>query len=79
MNDDPILRRMATLPLATPDKARAARIRQRCHSALQHAAGHRDPARDGARHPWTAPAMTVLALVYLAQVVRLTLLVYVAR
>ena len=76
MIEDPILRRLAALPLSTPDETRAARIRQLCHTALGRAT--RQPAAAGAlaRHRWTAPAMTVLALVYLSQVVRLALLVY---
>ena len=76
MIDDPILRRLAALPLAIPDEARAARIRQRCHTALRHATRPPAAARVLAHTPWTAPAITVLALVYFSQVVRLALLMY---
>lgn len=31
---DPLLRLLASLPQATPDRERAARVRARCHAAL---------------------------------------------
>jgi hypothetical protein len=70
---DPMLQRLARLPSAAPDPARADRVRSRCHAALA-----RRRAKDGAEAPPAAVAgrAVELALVagfcltYLAVVIR---------
>lgn len=45
---DPLLRMLAGLAQAEPDRARAARIRARCHTALARSRRYRSPRPDGA-------------------------------
>ena len=72
---DPLLRMLADLPQAEPDRARAARVRTRCHAAL---ARHRPPRAHGPNGALRPSEALVAALggVYLAETIRQVLRLY---
>jgi hypothetical protein len=70
---DPLLRLLAHLPQAEPDRARAARVRMRCHAALVRGQQSRAPRLRGRR--FRATLLAGLGGVYLIETVRQALLV----
>jgi hypothetical protein len=80
---DPLIRRLAELPMAVPDPGRAARLRQRCRATLAHSAQGAAPAPVTApRHViarlWP-PVVAGLGAAYLAAVILVALAVYGGR
>lgn len=69
---DPLLRMLANLPQAEPDRARAARVRMRCHAAL--ARGQRRRARRSRGPRRTDALLSALGAAYLIETVRQALL-----
>jgi len=80
---DPLIRRLAELPMAVPDPARAERLRHRCRATLTSSA------RRAPSVPLTAPGRVIamlwppvvagLGVVYLAAVILVALAVYGVR
>jgi hypothetical protein len=80
---DPLIRRLAELPMAVPDPARAERLRHRCRATLTRSA------RRAPSVPLTAPRRVIamlwppvvagLGVVYLAAVILVALAVYGVR
>ncbi len=69
--NDPLLRMLSDLPQAEPDRARAARVRARCHTALARSQP-RAQRRGGPR--LTEAMLAGLGVVYLIESVRQALL-----
>jgi hypothetical protein len=65
---DPLLRMLEGLPQAAPDRARAARVRARCHAALARGRRPRRPRR------FTESLLAGLGAVYLIDTIREVLL-----
>jgi len=72
---DPLLRMLADLPQAEPDRARAARFRTRCHGALARQRPVRS-SQPGGRVRFWEPLVAGLAAVYLTETVRQVLHLY---
>jgi hypothetical protein len=80
---DPLIRRLAELPVAVPDPVRAERLRHRCRATLTQSA------RRATSVPLTAPRRVIamlwppvvagLGVVYLAAVILVALAVYGVR
>jgi hypothetical protein len=80
---DPLMRRLAELPLAVPDAARADRLRHRCRATLTQSARRAPPlpltvARRVIAMLWP-PVVAGLGVVYLATVILVALAVYSVR
>ncbi|MGE0816932.1 MAG: hypothetical protein AB7O28_02765 [Vicinamibacterales bacterium] len=77
---DPLMQALSALPCARVDPARSARIRQRCHDALARQTAHAGVRRRA--WPFAAlgrawrPAMALLGVAYLAEVIRVALAAY---
>jgi hypothetical protein len=80
---DPLIRRLAELPMAVPDRARAERLRHRCRATLTQSA-RRAPSvaltapRRVIAMLWP-PVVAGLGVVYLAAVILVALAVYGVR
>jgi hypothetical protein len=72
---DPLLRILADLPQPEPDRARAARVRARCHAALARSGQLRAPRPSGSPRLWET-LLAVLGGAYLIETVRQALLVF---
>ena len=76
---DPLIRRLAELPAAEPDVARAEHIRTRCHARLARQKRRNlvasTPAGGRAVPVWQL-AIAALGFVYLTEVIRFALVVY---
>jgi hypothetical protein len=74
---DPLLRKLAGLPVAEPDRARAARVRTRCQAHLARTSRqvHRPTQRGRAGRIWP-PVVAGLGGLYLAEVIRQALQLY---
>jgi hypothetical protein len=71
---DPLMRLLAELPQAEPDRDRAARVRARCHTALaRHRPRSPSPRR---RERVRGPLIAALGAVYLVESVRQALLLF---
>ncbi len=80
---DPLIRRLAELPIAVPDPARAERLRHRCRATLMQSA------RRAPSVPLTAPRRLIamlwppvvagLGVVYLAAVILVAVALYGVR
>ena len=70
---DSLLNLLADLPRATLDERRSARVQARCHDVL---ARHRQSAEHGVVRRWWEPVVVGLGGLYLAGVIRETLLLY---
>jgi hypothetical protein len=68
---DPLLRMLASLPQAQPDRERAARVKARCHAVL--ARGRQRPPSRGGDRRLTDGLLLCLGAAYLVEVIRLTL------
>ena len=80
---DPLIRRLAELPLAVPDSARADRLRHRCRATLTQSVGGAPPVplivpRRVLAMLWP-PLVAGLGVVYLAAVILVALAVYGVR
>lgn len=72
---DPLLRMLANLPQAEPDRARAARVRMQCHAAL--ARGRQPGAARRSGGPRLSETLLAgLGGVYLMETVRQALLLF---
>lgn len=80
---DPLIRRLAELPMAVPDAARTARRRHRCRTMLTQSAGPATSARLAAPRRVVAmlwpPVVAGLGLAYLTAVILVALAVYGVR
>lgn len=73
---DPLIRKLAALPAAGPDPARAARVRARCHARLARTSRRvRRPTRQTPGRFW-APLAAGLGGLYLVEAIRQALQVY---
>jgi hypothetical protein len=72
---DPLFRMLANLPEAEPDRARAARVRTRCHAALARHRPSRSPRPNGALR-FSEALLAGLGSVYLAETIRQVLRLY---
>lgn len=72
---DPLLRMLASLPQAEPDRGRAARVHARCHTALAQSRPHRFPRPDGALR-FSEAVVAGLGSGYLAETIRQLLRMY---
>jgi len=72
---DPLFRMLASLPEAEPDRARAARVRTRCHAAIARGRPRRSPRPGGALRFWEA-VVAGLGGVYLTETIRQVLHLY---
>jgi hypothetical protein len=70
---DPLLRMLASLPQAEPDRGRAARVRTRCHIALARGRRPRAPRRSAGRR-LRGTLLAGLGGLYLMETVRQALL-----
>ncbi len=70
---DPLLRMLANLPQADPDRLRATRVRARCHAALARGRARRARPRS---HRVGETMLASLGAVYLLESVRQALLLY---
>jgi hypothetical protein len=73
---DPLIRRLAELPPAEPDVARAEHIRTRCHARLARRSLVASTPPAGRMAPVWQSAIAVLGFVYLTEVIRFALAVY---
>lgn len=64
---DPLLRLLRDLPDAEPDRARADRVRARCHAVLKR---NRRPPRANRGRRITETALACLGAIYLVETVR---------
>ncbi len=72
---DPLLRLIATLPSAEPDAARAARVRAKCHAALERRRPRPAVRRRHAAFLWE-PLVAGLGGLYLTETIRQVLHAY---
>ena len=72
--NDPLLRMLADLPPAEPDRERAARVRARCHTALARRQPRVAGRRGGSRLNETL--LAGLGVVYLIETVRQALFLF---
>ena len=70
---EPLIRLLAELPVAEPDRARAERIRMRCRAQLVRQAPRASASRGLARRTGTVqvwqPLIAVLGIAYLTEVI----------
>lgn len=74
---DPLMERLAALPLGEPDAVRAARTRARCRAQLSAHPAAADSASGGrVSHALWRPALAVVGAFYMAEALALALRVY---
>ncbi len=76
MTSDPLLDALGRLPRVAPDAIRDERVRARCHAALARQHARKAPRQPATMRIWEPAAVLGLCVLYLAQMVLLTLHLY---
>jgi hypothetical protein len=75
--NDPLLGRLEHLGRAEPDRARAERVRARCHTAMaRRRAAHQPRPRSAPAVTWEPAIAAMFCVAYLSEVVRQALHLY---